>query len=373
MIFALIYFAVNYGLGIVTPFVIGFVIALILKPLIDFLEARMRMKRRLAAVICVAFFYIVIGGLLTLLSVGIFGFIANLFRGLPQYYTEILRPFLLNITDGVNTGIELLDPEFKEILNTAFLTVLDSLGSAITSLSSVVVRWTSGVLTSVPGFFVNLLFMIVSTFFIASDYRTITSFIIRQLPERAGSLVLQSKRYLGEVIVQYLRSYSMILGITFIELLIALVILRVDNFVLIAFLIAMFDFLPVVGTGAVLIPWAIIVFIMGDFGMGAGLLAVYLFVTIVRNIIEPKIVGDSVGLHPLVTLVSMYVGTKLFGGIGLLGLPVSLAILNSLDEKGAIHIFKRDRAAVKPDGKTGATEENPEKEEKNQPKKNRKG
>ena len=119
-------------------------------------------------------------------------------------------------------------------------------------------------------------------------------------------------------------------------------LLRQPRALLLAFLIALFDLFPVVGAGLILLPWAVVTLVGGAFAKGLGLLALWIIVIVLRQIIEPRIVGRSVGLHPLVTLMSMFVGAKLFGGIGLFGLPISCAIVKSLDDGGIIHILKRE-------------------------------
>ena len=105
---------------------------------------------------------------------------------------------------------------------------------------------------------------------------------------------------------------------------------------------AIFDILPILGTGGSLIPWAIIVAILGNPALAFGLLFLYVFILVVRNIIEPRIVGKQIGLHPLVTLVGMFIGLRLFGVIGLFGIPIALSILVNLDRNDVIHIFPRD-------------------------------
>ena len=127
---------------------------------------------------------------------------------------------------------------------------------------------------------------------------------------------------------------------TFLELVTGLSIIGIPKAPLIALVIAVFDILPVIGSGLFLIPWTIISFIIGNTSQGIGLAILYLVITVMRNIIEPRIVGTQVGLPPIVTLMSMVVGTYLFGGIGLLGLPVSLAIIKSLNDQGFINLYR---------------------------------
>ena len=107
-------------------------------------------------------------------------------------------------------------------------------------------------------------------------------------------------------------------------------------------MIAVFDILPIVGSGTVLLPWTIISFIQGNIHNGIRILLLYIVVTIVRNIVEPKIVGQQVGLHPLITLLSMVLGTSIFGGIGVLCLPVAVAVAKQLNDDGVIHIIKKE-------------------------------
>jgi len=101
------------------------------------------------------------------------------------------------------------------------------------------------------------------------------------------------------------------------------------------------DAFPIVGSGTVLIPWGIISLVTGNISRGIGILILYVVITVIRQIIEPRIVGKHVGLRPVVTLVCMYAGTKLFGGLGLFGLPITVAIISDLNSTGVIHLFER--------------------------------
>ena len=137
-----------------------------------------------------------------------------------------------------------------------------------------------------------------------------------------------------------IRSYALIMSITFMELFLGLSLFGVEYALLIALCIAVFDILPVLGTGGIMIPWAVITAILGDYPMALKLFGLYIFITIVRNIIEPKIVGSQIGLHPVVTLVSMFAGVQLFGVVGLFGFPIGLSLLMHLNRTGTIKIFK---------------------------------
>ena len=186
--------------------------------------------------------------------------------------------------------------------------------------------------------------MIIATVFITADYPLLKGFVLGQLSAPQRQRAHEIRVHLGKTLGRYVRSYALILLITFCELSAGLLLLGVDAAVLIALLIALFDILPVVGSGTVLIPWAIITAILGNYRLAAGLLLLYVVIVIVRNVIEPKIVGQQVGLHHIVTLLSMVVGTYVFGPIGLLGLPVALAIAVSMNDAGVIRLFRRVEA-----------------------------
>ena len=198
----------------------------------------------------------------------------------------------------------------------------------------------SGYASSLPVFIVKLLIAIIATFFIAVDYHTVSSFLLRQLSDKRRAMLLNIKNQLLTTLSGYGKSYALILGITFLELSLGLSIIGVKNAVYIAILIALLDILPVLGTGSVMIPWAVISLIQGNYPMAVKLLILYVAITVIRNVIEPRIVGNQVGLHPMATLFAMFVGTQLFGIIGLFGLPITLALLKNMNDKGLIHIFK---------------------------------
>ena len=210
----------------------------------------------------------------------------------------------------------------------------------VSSASVAAISLVSSFAATLPGFFVNFIITIVVTFFLAIDYPRVTAFLMRQLPERGARLLRDAKTYVGGTLLKCIASYALICCITCGEIFLGLTVLRVDRALLIAVIIAIFDILPVLGTGGIMIPWAVVCAIIGNGGLALGLLVLYLIITVVRQTIEPRIVGSQVGLHPVVTLVSMLVGLQLFGGIGLFGLPILLSLLKNLNDKGILHFLK---------------------------------
>lgn len=342
LVLAIVYFVFKYLLNLIMPFFIAFVVAFLLKPLIRLLHEKCRLPKGLSSVLCVVIFYGLVGLLLTLAGTKIITSVKDLLLGLPAFYTDTVQPALQTLSDTISRSVHTLDPDVIEAIENFFNSFIDSLGSAISGLSVKAVSAASGAATSLPGAVLSVLITLISTFFISGDYQNIVDFIVRQMSPRVKEITLQVKKYTVEILLKYMRSYLLIMLITFTELSIGLAILGVEKPLLIALLIAIFDILPVFGTGGVMIPWAILSAVSGDYRRALGLLVVYVIITVIRNIIEPRIVGQQVGLHPVATLLAMFVGTALFGVIGLFGLPITLALLVSLDRSGVIHIFKKE-------------------------------
>ena len=208
-----------------------------------------------------------------------------------------------------------------------------------------------------PAFLLHMLIAVIATFFLSIDFPKVKAFLMLQLSEKNRDLVHNIRVHLGRTLWRYTRSYALILLITFAEISLGLFIIGIEKAFAIAAAIAVFDILPVVGSGLVLLPWTIISLVSGNYPHAIGLGILYIVVIIVRNVIEPKIVGDRVGLHPIVTLFSMVVGTFVFGGIGLLGLPITLALIQSLNKQGVIHLYKTSDPAPAPAAEPSSTDQ----------------
>ena len=186
----------------------------------------------------------------------------------------------------------------------------------------------------------DIVIMIICTFFITVDYRRLTGFCMRQLDEDFKKIFLEIKEYVVGTLLVCIGSYAVIMSITFVELSIAFSIIGMNHAIIIAACIAVFDILPVLGTGGIMIPWSLFMVIYGNYPLALELFLIYVIITVIRNIIEPKIIGGQLGLHPVVTLISMFVGVAFFGGIGLFGLPILVSLIRHLNDRGVINVLK---------------------------------
>ena len=340
IILGIVILLARYALGVLMPFFIALLISLLLKPAVAFFHDKVKLPRGLVGVVLVVLFYALVGLLLIVIGVQLFSSAKSFFVMLPSLYTNAIVPWLSRAFASLQEFAGHLDPDASAAYNVVYANVTNSLGEAIVNISKQVVNWVTSSTLKAPKFLLNVLITVISTIFLTVDFPRINGFIQRQLSERWRTLLHNARVQLGRTLWSYLRSYAMILSITFVEIFLGLSIIGIKNAAGIAVAIAIFDILPVVGSGLVLLPWAIYTLISGNLATGIGLAVLYVVVIVVRQIMEPKIVGDRVGLHPLVTLLSMVLGTYLFGGIGLLGLPITVALIHALNKEGAIHLYK---------------------------------
>ncbi len=348
IILAAAFLLLKFGLPLLSPFVIAFVIAYLLKRPIRFLARKTGLPKKAVAIAMVLVFFGTIGLLIALLGFKALSSAGMLLRNLPQLFSTYATPVLTAIFDELEGAVTRMDPNMLSTLEYLWNQFIQSLGQLVSSLSVNSMSAISSVASSLPMLFIKLLLMIIATFFIAADYDKLTGFCMHQLTGRAREVFFQIKRYIVGTLFVCIRSYAIIMSITFVELSIGLTLIGVRHSVIVAFCIAVFDILPVLGTGGIMLPWAAITALQGDYAMALKLLAVYLAVTVIRNIIEPKIVGSQIGLHPVVTLASLFVGGQLFGILGLFGFPILLSLLRHLNDTGTIHIFRTGREKKRP-------------------------
>lgn len=342
IIIAIAFFILEFAFSLLFPFVAALFIAYILRHPIRFISAKTRLPKKISAVLVVLLFYGTIGTLLTMGSVRVFSFISDLVQGLPRIYLQYVNPVLSDLFRQLEHALQQADPKVLDTVDYLWDQFTRSMSGLVSDLSLSSMEAISGFASSLPMLFIKMLIMVISTFFIAMDYDKLAAFCMRQLNGAARNIVLQIKQYVVGTLFVCIRSYALIMSITFVELSIGLTIIGIRNSVLIALGIAIFDILPVLGTGGIMIPWAVIAAVLGNYTLCAELVVLYLIVTVVRNIIEPKIVGGQIGLHPVVTLVSMFAGVQLFGAVGLFGFPIGLSLLMYLNRTGTIHIFKTE-------------------------------
>ncbi len=342
----IIYFVMKYAAVWTLPFIIGLLVAIVLQKPVAFLTKKTKLPRTFWSIILVLLvlcaLFAVLGVLVWRLVAEANGFVSwmsSLVPEIRQTFNDTSMWFA-NFTSRLPEGM-------RSAIANAPGSILESVAKLIGNFAT---KFAKGFITEGPGILISVVFSIVASCYITKDYRKITNFILNQLDSRKQKIVVNAKNLFVTNILKMLRGYIIIMFITFMELFIGLSILKMEYASVLALIIAFLDILPVVGTGAVLIPWGVISVIMGNIWSGLGLLVLYVVILIIRNIIEPRIIGQQVGLPPIVTLFAMYVGLKTFGVLGMMLTPVAVIILVKLQETGIIHLWN---PIEKPEDKAG--------------------
>ncbi len=342
VILGLIFLGFKYVLPLLMPFLLAFVFSVLLRAPAEFLSKKLKINRRLVTTILVTLLFILLAVLALFIGSELFTFART---SVSQFNTVII-PTVESLTEMASRWTSRLDPNAVSVLEGLVNSVLLSLRSKVAEIST---RLVTGIMSSLPSSFLNVLFMIIATYFISLDFSLLKWAVARRIKEEDYNKIIAGLDYCKTTVGRMLRSYVLIMFITFLEQAIGLTILGVEYSVLIAMAIAVFDILPVVGSGTIMLPWAVISLVTGDIRRGVGLLVLYVIITVIRQIIEPRIVGDHVGLHPLLTLMCMFVGYRIFGGVGLLGLPILCAVLVGLERDGVITLFPNRDIPLPPD------------------------
>lgn len=310
------------------PFVIGWIIAMIANPLVRFLEKRVKIVRKhSSAIIVVVVLALVISVGYFLISRLVFQTI-NLVRNLPELF-EMLTIELKSVEGQLDSVFRFLPANVQQSWHDLVGNVGQALGLLVQQLASPTVEVAGNVAKRIPSILVGVIVTILSSYFFIAERDKILQFWKRHWPTNGGKYYRQLKGDAKHLIGGYFLAQFKIMFVVALLLLIGFLILGVKYALVLCILIAMLDFLPLFGTGTVLIPWAIYNLFTGEYFLAVGMILLYVLTQVVRQLIQPKIVGDSMGLPPLWTLVFLYLGFKVHGISGMiLAVPIGILVLN---------------------------------------------
>ena len=320
-------FVGKYLLPAFLPFFIAWAVALVMRKPSDFIARKTKIKKKIVrSCLSVLIIVALIGGAVF----AIFKLATEawyLFSGLGENgkIGEFIAYFTAPI-EGIFKKIG-IDSEFESRLTDA---VLRAVSDTISSVASII----TSVISAIPGIVLFVFVTVISVVYFSIDLENVNKRVHNLLPKRVDKAMVAFKTKLSKIILKYARSYLLIMLITFSLMLLGLFVLGVHYALLMALIIALLDLLPVIGIGIVLIPWGVYYLTVGsDLKLGIGLIVLWGVGSIVRQSIEPKIVGKELGMHPLLTLVLMYVGYSLFGFLGLILLPFLSVFISIIPPK----------------------------------------
>ena len=310
------------------PFVIGWIIALIASPLVRIVERRLSIARKHTSMVIIVLVLAALIGGIYLVGAKVARETGNFIQQAPELYGGFKEEFQ-EVEHNLERFIKQLPEDVQISIDDAQEKLGIQIGKLVTSLSEITVDFASNTAKNLPSAFIGFIFTLLSAYFFIADRDRILEFGRANTPA-----VIQEKWKLfsdsfKKVFGGYFKAQLKIMAVIWIILCAGLLFLHVRFAVFVAFLVALLDMLPFFGTGTALIPWAIFKILSGDMRYALGLLILYLLTQLVRRVIEPKLVGDSIGMNPLLTLIFMYTGYKISSVIGMiLAVPIGAIVIN---------------------------------------------
>ena len=312
------------------PFLIAFIISLMIEPLIKYIMKKTKLTRRTSSIIIFIIVSIILLGILAWIIITLFSESSSLLQGLNNYFDKASVQVQELIQRLNFDKIKLSD----EVLNI----VQESSGDFLQTVSNWIRNALNGlinIVTKIPEIAICVGITILALYFICVDKIYILDQIEYHLPKVWVKRLSNHLKDLIQTLGGYLKAEATLILVSFIISLVGLYILSFLNFniqypLLMALFIGFVDALPILGSGTVMVPWAIISGLNGDLSLGIAILALFIIMSIVRQFLEPKLVSKNIGVHPIFTLIAMYTGFKITGVIGLLLGPIVLIIIKNI-------------------------------------------
>ena len=312
-------------LPLLLPFVLGYLFSLGAEPGVRLLERKTNLSRWLRSGICVTVFFLGTGAVVWFFCRILWVELLNLVRQLPELLRQV-QPTL----DSLRASLEALAGRAPQALAGPMIRWIRELFAGgdllLRSGYSFLSNLVSGVITGLPGLVLTLITTLIATYMISASLPEVKQWLRTRLPVSWQKTLREGKRRCHTAMGGWLKAQLNMILIVFLLLTAGLWLLRVDSALLFGGIIALLDALPVLATGTVLIPWALISFLQGRSALGFGLLALYAVTSLARTALEPRLVGKHLGLHPLITLIAFYTGYRLFGIPGMVLFPLLATI-----------------------------------------------
>lgn len=323
------------------PFLIAFLLAIILDPIVTFLERKLTLSRSIATFLTIIFFII-----LTLFSIVFIGFYIfdetlHLLQQLPTYINELLsfgELIIHNMIDFFNVYMlsvfDSLPQKQQSIIMNYVNELITHFSNQSTLFSNKLINYLSNMFTSLSYMITIILFIIISLFFIMKDLNTIKMIIKKYVPIRFleywNIVVTQFKRS----VVGLFKAQLIITFMTFIIVLICLLLFNIESAVTISIFAFFIDFIPYAGIGLLFVPWIVYTFFINNYVTTIQLTLLYMSLIVIRQVVEPKIIADSIGINPLIALIILFVSVTKWGIVGIIISPIILIVVSTINRSG---------------------------------------
>lgn len=310
------------------PFVIGWFLAYVASPLVNWLEKRVRIVKKLGSALIIILVLAGVGLLCYFLGSKLWQEIRALIENMPGLYRDLESGFY-TVGENLEGIFEMLPEGVQEGWQTMISNLDQTMGNLIGRISEPTMAAAGNFAKRIPSIFIGTIVTFISSYFFIAEREEVIVWAKKVAPDplvERMSMVMDNLKY---AVGGYFKAQFKIMIVVCLILIVGFVILDVHFYFLLAILIALLDFLPFFGTGTALIPWGLYKLMVGDYKMVIGLVILYGVTQLVRQLIQPKLVGDSMGLKPLLTLVFLYAGYKIGGVIAMIfAVPIGMIVMN---------------------------------------------
>lgn len=333
-----IWLTVRFLLPWAAPFLLAYALAAALEPLVRWMQRHGWKRGAASGLLTLALLALLLWAVFAL-SAWAISAVTDFTRLAPELMRS-LGQTLERMEDRAMAYIRATPDGVSQYMETA----MEALGDALYGLPALISQWAldavGRVAKSSPDVLLFAVTAGIGTYFISASFPKTTAFIAAQLPESFRRKLEGLGADLKSSFGGFFRAQLILMAMTFFELLLAFFILDIEGAPGIAAITAVIDALPVFGTGTVLVPWAIYSLLLGSFGRGIGLLICWGVVNLVRSCVQAKLLGDQIGLDPLISLIAIYVGWRVWQVWGMLLFPILFVTLRQLNDKGVIRLWK---------------------------------
>jgi sporulation integral membrane protein YtvI len=320
------------------PFLTAMILAMLIEPIVKLFQ-RFKLPRGMAVILSIILFLGAFVGLSAFAISRLVFELKELYVSLPNYYNDIYSSLDTLVKKGTELYLQ-LTPEATNIIEGLLINALDKVKLFVGQMLTHTPSSTLSFIGKLSGLFFYTIVTLLATFFFSKDKALIVGFIFRQLSPGWQDKVLTLKKDLFMALIGFLKAQTIILSVTFLESYVGLSLLGVKYALIFALLIALVDILPVLGTGSVYVPTAILNLLWGNYKFAVAILVLYGVIVVVRYIIEPKVVGTQLGIHPIVALASIFAGLKLIGVAGVLLGPTTVVVIKACQHAKILPRFK---------------------------------
>lgn len=329
---AVLYVLFRVALDYLFPFILAVVLAILLDPLVNRLERRARLPRSLAAGIVLVLIAVLLALVLVVGVARVAAELQVLAAGFPTYYRQ-LESEAARLWDIYGQWQETLPPTVRQQLDARQQELVRGAGAQLGFLAQ---RLQDLVLAGLPNLLLITMFTLIATFFISRDRAVVRDFVLYLAPAPWREALGRLLRRLAESLVGFVNAMVVLILLTTVATTAGLILLRAPFAVLLGVVSGLLDLLPIVGPALLFVPWSAYHILFGEVFFGLQLLLLYGVVSVVRTVAQAQIIGDRVGLHPLTTLVSLYLGVRLFGGAGIVIGPVTAVVIKAMADTGLL-------------------------------------